>query len=358
MPPNPLRIVYVLTSLGVGGAERQVAALAECMKRRGHAVSFVVLRPRLDEEVATALPVLHLDLRKSPGSLFAALGRARATLLDLRPDIVHSHSFHANIFARLLHLTGSAPAVVSTIHNVYEGGNVRMLAYRLTDTLSRHTTAVSHAAARRFVEMKAVPRRKISVVTNAIDLARFAPDLARRTVTRDRMLAGEEFIWLAAGRLTPAKDYPNLLHAFAQARVRSPRTSLWIAGQGTSAELAGLEALAASLHLEKSVRWLGLCRDLIGLYDAADGLVLSSAWEGLPLVVAEAMAMEKPVVATDVGGVRELIGECGSIVPAQNPDPGASDAIADATTCRRPPQPGSRRPPAHPAALQSRFPNR
>src|SRR5208337_3817686 len=66
--------------------------------------------------------------------------------------------------------------------------------------------------------------------------------------------------------------------------------------------------------------WLGLRRDLPALLDAADGFVLASAWEGMPLVVGEAMAMEKPVVATDVGGVRELMGEAGMLVPPKNPD--------------------------------------
>ena len=73
------------------------------------------------------------------------------------------------------------------------------------------------------------------------------------------------------------------------------------------------------MGLEDSVRWLGLRRDMPALLDAADGFVLASAWEGMPLAVGEAMAMEKPVVATDVGGVRELVGEAGVIVPRQEP---------------------------------------
>ena len=315
----PLRIVYVLTSLGVGGAERQVAALGRSMSRDGHAVSLLVLRPPLAEELDTALPIIHLNLRKNPFSLAAALFRARRVLLDLHPDLVHSHSFHANIFARLLRLAGASPVVLSTVHNIYEGGRLRMLAYRVTDGLSLHTTAVSQAVAQRFIERKAVPLRKISVLTNAIDLSEFTPDHIRRAETRTRMAAGENFIWLAAGRLSPAKDYPTLLRAFAQLRTSNPSTRLWMTGQGTRAELDALEAAAASLNLTERVSWLGLRRDLPALLDAADAFVLSSAWEGMPLVVAEAMAMEKPVVATDVGGVRELVAEAGLIVPPHSP---------------------------------------
>jgi glycosyltransferase involved in cell wall biosynthesis len=130
------------------------------------------------------------------------------------------------------------------------------------------------------------------------------------------MGAGDEFVWLAAGRIVPAKDYPNLLHAFARLRESDQRARLWIAGAPAGTKTGAVQAMAAKLGVEASIRLLGLRRDMPALLDAADGFVLASAWEGMPLVVGEAMAMEKPVVATDVGGVRELAGNCGPIVPA------------------------------------------
>ena len=128
------------------------------------------------------------------------------------------------------------------------------------------------------------------------------------------MGVGDEFIWLAAGRVVTAKDYPNLLRAFAQVRAKSPQSQLWIAGAAEDA----LATQALSGEWGASVRWLGLRRDMPALLDAADGFALASAWEGMPLVVGEAMAMRKPVVVTDVGGVRELVGDSGVIVPAKN----------------------------------------
>ncbi len=79
---------------------------------------------------------------------------------------------------------------------------------------------------------------------------------------------------------------------------------------------------------QEHVRWLGLRRDMPALLDAADGFVLASAWEGMPLVLGEAMAMEKPVVATDVGGVRELVGDAGTLVPAKDPEALAEAMLA------------------------------
>ena len=314
-----MRIVYVLTSLGMGGAERQVLALAERMARRGHTVALLILRPPLAEQWPTTLDAVHLEMRRTPFSLLAGLARGRRFLREFRPDVAHSHSFHANFVARLLKVLVPAPMVVSTVHNVYEGGWHRMLAYRLTDVLSRRTTAVSTAAAQRFVQVKAVPQRRCVVVANGIDTAEFVPDADRRARMRERMGASGEFIWLTAGRIVPAKDYPNLLQAFARVLAARSDARLWVAGEAAGAEFDRVSSLAVELGLEEAIRWLGLCRDLPALLDAADGFVLGSAWEGMPLVVGEAMAMQKPVVATDVGGVRELLGEAGVIVPSKSP---------------------------------------
>jgi len=321
-----MRIVYVLTTLGMGGAERQVSALAERMATRGHAVSLIVLRPRQPEEWSTTVDRVYLDMRKTPVGLFAGFARGRRYLRAFEPELIHSHVFPANMAARVLRLCISAP-VISTVHNVYEGLWPRMLAYRLTDPLCCWTTAVSQSAADRYVRLKAVPARKCSVLSNGIDTAELVPDPERRARTRVAMGAGEgeEFVWLAAGRIAPAKDYPNLLHAFARVRKEAPQARLWIAGESAGPKTGAVQAMAAKLGIKASVRLLGLRRDMPGLFDASDGFVLASAWEGMPLALGEAMAMEKLVVATDVGGVRELAGDCGSIVPARS-----SNALAEA----------------------------
>jgi glycosyltransferase involved in cell wall biosynthesis len=333
-----MRIVYILTSLGIGGAEKLVLALADHMSARGHTVAILVLRPRLREQLETPLEVVHLDMRKWPLSVIRAISRGRRFLRGFRPDIVHSHGFYGNMMARLFRLLGCAPAPVSTIHNVYEGGWTRMLAYCLTDGLSRLTTAVSAAAAERFVRLKAVPARKCVALANGIDTEEFLPAPARGAKTREQMRASNEFVWLAAGRIVPAKDYSNLLRAFALVRaaegavmpIPGPKigtwgthlicdTHLWIAGELTdAAEALDLRKVVAELGLQDRIQFLGLRRDIPALLDAAEGFVLASAWEGMPLAVAEAMAMEKAVVATNVGGTGELVGDAGLLVQARD----------------------------------------
>ena len=322
-----MRILYVLTALSMGGAEKQALAIANRMVKRGHEVAFIVLRPHVAEEWPTTLRTFHLNMRRTPVSFLAGLRRARPFVAEFRPDLVHSHSFHANLFARLLGLWIPPRAVISTVHNVYEGGWRRMLAYRLTDSLSRKTIAVSEAAAERFTHLKAVPALKCAVIRNGIDVNDFAPDAKQREDTRAKMGLSDsrEFVWIAVGRIVAAKDYPNLLRAFAGAFAENSDARLWIAGEDVTGGASSLRELAAELHVDDKVRWLGLRRDVLVLLNAADGFVLASAWEGLPLVVGEAMATEKPVVATDAGGVKEIVGNAGVVVPARN-----HEALAEA----------------------------
>jgi len=337
---GPMRIVTVLTSLGAGGAEKHALAVAERMTKRGHAIAVLSLMPRVAEEWPCACEILHLNMRKTPASLVTGLMRARRFLLEFRPDVVHSHSFHANIFARLLRIGAPRAVVLSTVHNVNEGGRMRMLAYRLTDGLSRRTVVVSAAAADRFARLKAIPQRKCFVLNLGIDTDEFAPDAARRDEVRKAEGAGAKFIWLSAGRLVPAKDFPNLLGAFKHVRSQFPDAELWIAGAPVAKDVNHAAAGAAEpanamdgqQNIQKGVRWLGFRGDMPALMDAADGFVLASAWEGLPLVLMEAMAMEKTIVATDVGGVRELVADFGVLAPPRD-----SAALAEAmlTAMRR-----------------------
>lgn len=316
-----MKIAYVLTSLAVGGAERQALQIAERMAQRGHGVALLVLSARLPPETEwpTNLDVTCLEMDRSPMRMPVGLAKASRFLRAFGPDLLHGQSFHANLLVRWLRLTSPSLRVACTFHNIHEGGRRRMLGYRLTDGLSSLNTAVSEAVRERFVTLNAVPQRKCIVVPNGIDTTEFAPSQLRRLVTRQKMGAEESFIWLAAGRIAPSKDYSTLLRAFAQVRAAHGNARLWIAGPEASAdEAASVHKVERELHLNESVVWLGLRRDLPALMDGADAFVAGGIWEGMPLAVGEAMAMEKSVVATDAGGTREMLGDAGWIVPTRD----------------------------------------
>jgi glycosyltransferase involved in cell wall biosynthesis len=320
-----MRILFLSTSMGMGGADKQILCAARELRARGYEVrivSLTTLGPMGLEARANGIPTESLEMRRGvpdPRGLLRLVRLVRAW----KPDVLHSHMVHANLMARALRLLVPVPAVVSTIHNIYEGGPLWMAAYRLTNPLVDHMTIISEAAAARFITEGIVPRRLLRVIPNGVDTELFGsvPGSARESLRRSVGLE-REFVWLAVGRFEVAKDYPNMLRGFAKVRERYPRTILLLVGRG--ALQAETEALAQALGLESGVRFLGVRDDVPELMSAADGYVMSSAWEGMPIVLLEASAAGLPVVATRVGGNHEVVRdeETGFLVP-----PGDSDAL-------------------------------
>jgi glycosyltransferase involved in cell wall biosynthesis len=188
-----------------------------------------------------------------------------------------------------------------------------MLAYRLTDRFCALTTHVSEDARAAMVARGAVPATRIAVVPNGIDIARFRPDAQARHRLRAALgIAPGTRVVLNVGRLAAEKAQHRLIDAFAQARTGFA-SHLLIAGEGSLR--ASLAAQIRTLGLGDNVALLGARDDVPALMNAADLFVLSSEFEGLPLVVGEALACGLPVIATDVAGVRALLGDDGRIVP-------------------------------------------
>ena len=197
-----------------------------------------------------------------------------------------------------------------------------MLSYRLTDNLAHLSTNVSEAAVRAFVDQGACKAGRMIAIHNGIDTKRYCFDAAARDAKRGELGLDEGVpLLLAVGRLEAAKDYPNLLRAFSTLVISAADTRLAIIGTGKLH--SELIALAEQLGIAGRVHFLGLREDVEAWMSAADIFVLSSAWEGFSLVVAEAMACECMVVATDCGGVREVVGDYGALV-----EPGNSDALS------------------------------
>ena len=320
-----MRILFLSTSMGLGGADQQLLSAAQVLRDRGHEIRIVSLTPLGPmglQARSLGLATDSLEMRRGipdPRGLARLVRIARAW----KPDVVHSHMVHANLMARVLRMLVPVPVLVSTIHNVYEGGPVLMAGYRVTNGLVDHMTIISQAAADRFVGERIVPERLLTVIANGVDTDRMrnVPPDARAVLRGAWSVSDDRFLWLAVGRFEVAKDYPNMLRAFGEVRAREPRALLVIVGQGSLQ--AEAEALAGELGLGDSVRFLGARDDVPAVMSAADGYVMSSAWEGMPMVLLEAAAAGLPIVATGVGGNGEVVrdGESGFLVPAR--DPGA-----------------------------------
>ena len=313
-----MKICLLVTGLQVGGAERQVVDLADIFVRRGHSVLLIVLTG--DEKISpqsAEVKTICLKANKSPFSLLVAYLRARAIIRDFSPDVVHSHMVHANIFARLLRLCTPMKRLISTAHNVNEGGILRIFAYRITDWIPDISTNVSEEAVEAFIRKGATKKGRMIAVYNGVDTEKFAfSDEARTRIRSQFQIPDNAIMLLAAGRLHEQKDYPNLLAAFSRVLQKRTDCFLYIAGEGP---LEGkLKRLSIDLGVASNVSFLGVRNDIPDLMSAADIFVLASTYEGFSLVMAEAMSCEMPVVATDCGGVAEVVGDCGYLVPVGN----------------------------------------
>lgn len=312
-----MKILYLITGLGGGGAEKVVADLADQMFQRGYQVKIaylkgeVVVRP---ENREIELVYLGLESVKNSKSVYK---KYKELLQKFQPDVVHAHMVHANIFARISRIFFPVPKLICTAHSNNEGGKGRMFAYRLTHHLSDLTTNVSQSASRSFEALGAVPKNGITTVYNGINLNRFhSPEQTDHEMRLSLGLLDSDVMLLAVGRLHEAKDYPNLFNAIEillKNNVEYKHLHLFVVGDGDLK--LELEQLIIDKELKNQVHLLGRRNDIPQLMSAADIFILSSSFEGFGLVVAEAMACETYVVATDCGGVKEVMGGFGTLVP-------------------------------------------
>jgi glycosyltransferase involved in cell wall biosynthesis len=300
-------VAHVLPSLDrIGGAEQQVMLLAPGLKQRGWKVSVVALSgtggsaaPSLEAKGVEFVSLrMHRGLPEPGGWM-----RFHQWLRQAAPDVLHAHLPHAVWLARWSRLAAAVPVQIDTLHTSATGGPIRRLSYRLSSSLPDRITAVSHAAAQAHIAARNVDRCRLLVLPNGVEPQRWHRDAQLRSVARRELGLTTEFLWLAAGRLEPVKDYPTLLRAMARLQVSA---NLVIAGSGW--QQSELTSLSARLGLAGRVRFLGFVNDVERWTQAADAFVLSSRWEGLPTALIEACAAGLPAVATDVPGVREVLG--------------------------------------------------
>jgi glycosyltransferase involved in cell wall biosynthesis len=314
----PLRILHVTPTLTVGGAEHMATHLMVGLAK-SHTVGAVGLFPPAQSAVERRLTEANIPkwhLNKRPGfdpRMFAAL---KGVFREFRPDVVHTHmAVQRYVFPVMLR----HPAVVAihTVHNLAEhetdafGRWVHRLAFRNRVLPIGISQEVSASVKRTYgLECKAV-------IPNCIPVEEYRPKPEDRIQWREANgLSSDAVVFTCVGRLEPQKNPLLLLQAFAE--LRDPRAHLVLSGEGSLREQ--LRAYARTYNLCDRVHLIGKQNNVPRILAAADVFVLSSNWEGNPLAVMEAMAAGLPVIATQVGGVPELVQstEQGLLVPASD----------------------------------------
>lgn len=324
MKSKRVKIVYLINGLGPGGAEMMLYRLLERIDRDRYepvVVALLNIEGTVEEKIKElGINVYVLGVRSKFNLM--AIFRLYRLLKELNPDVIQTRLFAADLAGRVLGRLLKVPYVITEIRNVYYGGFGRYLLFKLTEPLADMTLFVSYTAARRFEALKIVPSGKARVIYSGLDPEEFPVPSAQEDKKRRRAEQGlpdEEQLLLAVGSLTAQKGYSTLFQAIKDMHANFDY-HLLIAGSGPLAE--ELQAEVRELGLFEKVTFLGRSDRVPELMAAADLLVLSSKWEGLPGVVIEAMACALPVVATAVGGTPELVeeGQTGWLVPPNDPE--------------------------------------
>lgn len=343
---NELRILHVITSLARGGAQTHLLELVKGQRARGHHVEVAYLKDA--EMVPDFVPANHRNgdslgglpipigiagddgFGRGVDGIVGVAGRVMAAITSTRPDVLHTHLLKADALgagvgwlARVGRSRAMPQAIISSKHND-EAALRRPVVARVHGYLSRANDAIiccSDHVAKYVTTVGRAPADRIRRVYYGIDLAR-PIDLGaeRRAEVRAELgIPDRAELVLGVGRLDPQKGWPDLLDAMATVVVARPRAHLLIVGgaqQGDERFVASVKGRATSPDLAGRVTFAGVRTDVPVLMASCDVFAMASRWEGFGLVFAEAMAAARPVVATRVSAVPEVVadGESGILV--------------------------------------------
>ena len=318
-------ILYVITSLGIGGAENLLLSYLKLLDRSKYNFFVCALREKPDDlvsEISNYAEVTKLGMKNkfNPRVIFQLIKLIKKT----QPDIIHTHLFQARFYSTIAHQFSRRSVLITHKHNNVnpKKHNVFILLEMLSIIFNKKVIAISQSVKDSLKKFELVPDNKIFVLTNGIDYLKFNKTAISRDFAVNRPL-----IIGTVCRLEWQKGLSYLLLAMKIILAKFPETRLEIVGDGSL--LGELQDLSKKLSISKSVSFFGKFTEVIPFYNRMDIFVLPSLYEGFGIVLLEAMASGVPVVATNVDGIKEVVvdGKSGILVPPKNPE-----AIANAVT--------------------------
>lgn len=325
-----MKILFLARSLGYGGAERQLVALARGLQGAGHTVTVALFYgggPLEAELRESGVAVRSLD-KRGRWDLLSFLSKLIRMVRAEQPDIVHSYLVEPNILSVLLKSVSSGTKVVWGIRA--SGRDLRryerfiQLAFRLQCLLSHYADLIianSHAGRTDHVACGFLAEKTV-VVPNGIDTEQFRPDRdARRRIRAELGIGENEKVVGLVARLDPMKDHPTFLRAAALLAGDRADVRFLCVGNGPSEYRRELLSMADGLGLSDRVIWSPVRPDVAAVYNSLDVLASSSCWgEGFSNVIGEAMACGVPCVVTDAGDSAMIVGDTGVVVPPGDPE--------------------------------------
>ena len=333
------RVLYIIDSLKIGGAEMLLMGLLDGVAEAGGQAHVAYFTPGpLEAEVRRrGVPLTRLSDKglKDPRVIL----RVRRLIRDWQPDVVHTHLLKSDLVGQIAARMTGTPRLI-TLHNTdhWRSNRVMSAVYRTATRGADACIAVSERVAEHVADTRGYARGRITTIVNGIDLDHFRPGQPALDLTRYGVPQGAPTV-AVIGRLMPQKDHRNFVDAAAIVARQMPDVRFLIVGDGPlKADIAG--RIADVGPARDRIILTGEITEMAQLLSAVDVQAISSAWEGLPMTLLEGMAMEKPVVTTDVGGIADVVedGHNGRLVPAKDPQALAAallDVLRDADRARK-----------------------
>lgn len=321
---RPLKVMFLQTSMPVGGAEVLLVNLVRRLDRSRFAPEIACLKEPgpLGEEISHEIP-LHSDLIRHKLDL-RVLPRLTALMRRRKVDAVVTVGAGDKMFwGRLAARAAGVPVIASALHSTGWPDGVGRL-NRLLTPLTDAFIAVAQPHGAYLVERERFPADKVHVIPNGVDTERFAPSPNRVAVRAALGVSPSAPLVAILAALRPEKNHELFLEAAKRVQRQSPDVRFWVIGDGP--RRAELEELSRQLGVAESVAFLGTRSDIPELLSAIDVLALTSHNEANPVSILEAMSCAKPVVATNVGSVGQAVlpDRTGYLAPA-----GDAQAVAD-----------------------------
>jgi glycosyltransferase involved in cell wall biosynthesis len=314
------RVIHTIETAEPGGAEKILVQVADGLREEYDPVAVVLQEGWASSEFAKLnIPVTHMPLDRS-----FDLSWVRRMISFIRENnikLIHSHEFTTNAYALVAARLAGIP-VICTIHgkNYYPDRLYRRIASRMTARYASEFVAVSEDLKNYLVANIGIPGEQITVVHNGIDTCDIDRSrFDRHEIRQQLQIAQDAYVVIVVAALFEMKGHKDLITALLEPVIDSEKLCVLFVGDGDYR--AALERQVSECNLVDKVRFLGFRSDIPALLAVSDLFILPSYSEGLPVSVLEAMSAELPVIATDVGGLKEIIrdGDNAYLVPAANP---------------------------------------
>src|SRR3972149_8851754 len=318
-----INILHIYQNSKIGGVQQQLLSLLKAYSRERFNPIFLCLGPKeemgkeIEETKIGFIPLNKLRYNRFSPGIVLELHRL---MKKKQIHVVRTHRYRSNLYGRLAAFLAGVPVIIAAIHDNYRTDKrpKRRIMNRILSKITDKIVAVSEDVKEDIIRYDSIDSSKIEVIPNGIDVERFNPEKNTTDIRKEFSLEDDDIVIGFIGRIVPAKGLEYLLNALPYLKEEFKSIKLLIVGEGSLVE--ELKERAKKNNIFDNILFIGRRRDIPEILASINIFVMPSIAEGLPNALLEAMAMGKPIVTTEVGGIPEIVknGFNGLLVPPRD----------------------------------------